>query len=153
MQAATEPPVIQVPITPPAHLLTFYVQVAAWRRNNLNELAAEEGSVVHHVLQLAIGYDHRIYTGWKLDAEAGVLCLRLNGIVVQVPLSNLSVEEMAAVRFLTAAVDPLVPCRTHSWRAHVVEQLGTMVPLLDYDGDPVDPVRVATHFKNLIVQN
>jgi hypothetical protein len=150
--AASGPAASAVPASAPS-TLKFFVQVGQIRRNDLNELAADEGSVVHHVLTLAIGYDHRIYTGWRLDSDTGVLRLTLNGIEVNVPLAKLSYEELAAARFLAAAVDAHTPCRTPAWRAHVIEQLGTMVPLFDLDGDQIDPARAAKHFRNLIVPN
>lgn len=151
---AAPAPTVQVPCAPAAPTLKFYVHAHIIRRNDLNDLGAEEGSSAHYGLRLGIGYDHRIYTVFELDVSAGVLRLaEPPKQAVTVSLTGLSVEELAALRFLAASTEGTWRRRSHGWRAHVVEQLGAIVPIVDFDDDPVDPPSLAAHFRRITTLN
>lgn len=147
------PPVVQVPPAPAPSTLTFFVRLTNVRRNDLNELAAEENSVVHLLMTLGIGFDKRIYTTWKVDAASGSLVLAgPHGQQVRVPLRDLTIEEMAALRFLIAT-HPETSRQSDGWRAHVLEQLGAMVPIFDFNGGEIDVAKAAALFRSQAIDN
>ncbi len=147
------PPVVQVAPAPPARAITFFVHVKQVRRNDLNDLLAPDGSVLHYLMRLGIGVGPRIYTSWRIDGDAGLLVLGGPEQSASVPLHRLSLEEMAALRFLIANLDAKTTRHTHGWRAHVIEQLAAMVPLFDFDGDQINPAVAVAHFRGLTVPN
>lgn len=155
--AATPPPEAgtpaQVPPAPPPRTPTlgFFVHVGHVLRGDLNKLSPES-VVVHHRMNVGVGYDKRIYTSWWIDSDAGVLVLEGQpGQHVQVPIAQLSIEEMAAIRFLISATTE-APA-THGWRAHIVEQLGAIVPVWDLKGNPVDTAETVGLFRKLATIN
>lgn len=142
-------PTITVPIAPPSHVLRFLVGVGHVQRDDLNGLTTEY-KLAFPVLRVAIAYDHRGYSRWTLDTDRGVLAMQdPQGNRVEVATSLLTHEEVAAVRFLcaTAGALPGSEVRSNGWRAFVVEQLGQMVPLYDFDGDRVVPAHAVQFYQ------
>lgn len=142
------PPVVQVPIEPRPHVLSFRLAVKVHRRHDLNSL--EPDMLEHPTMFLAVGYDKRLFTAWTVDAAAGLLRLSSAEVGAQttVLLSRVTHEELAALRFLSAVFDTPTTRRSHGWRAHLIEQLATMVPIVDFDGDAVLPAAAAGFFRS-----
>lgn len=146
-------PGVRVP-SPPKHILTFYTHVGYVLRDDLNSLTAEPDSVRLPVVRLGIGFGGVVYSGLHLDMTVPRIELySMSGDTVAVPLGALSLEELAAVRFIDAALHTRDFRPSPAWKASVVQTLGEMVPLFDLDEDPVDPKEAVAFFNRHVVLN